>query len=175
MSISKDSQTSPALSVAPDGWRSLKRHVNEELRLLEAHDAFRTLASSRERNLIDLTTNDYLGLARSEEFQRTSWLRSEALPAGSSSSRLVGGEHPIFGELEVAFAKYKGAETSLYFPSGYAANEGLAVALSFADVAIFSDSLNHASIIDGIKLSKVDKSRRFVFPHLDYESLESML
>jgi 8-amino-7-oxononanoate synthase len=175
MSISKDNQPSPALSDAPEGWRSLKRHVDEELRLLEAHDAFRTLAYRGERNLIDLTTNDYLGLARSEEFQRTSWLRSEALPAGSSSSRLVGGDHPIFGELEAAFANYKGAETSLYFPSGYAANEGLAVALSFADIATFSDSLNHASIIDGIKVSKVDKSRRFVFPHLDYTSLESML
>ena len=86
------------------------------------------------------------------------WLKD--LPAGSGASRLLGGEHPIFRQLEQAFAAFKGAPDALYFGSGYAANEALGGTMASMGGRIFSDSLNHASIIDGIRLSELSRDQR---------------
>lgn len=126
---------------------------------------------------IDLTSNDYLGLTRLPWFQAAARDRLAALPSGAGASRLLGGEHPIFGELERTFSEYKNAESSLYFTSGFAANEGVAGALARLgeEIAFFSDRFNHASLIDGIRLAGLPPSRRAIFQHNDADDLAQAL
>lgn len=148
-------------------------------RLVALRDAqrYRTLRS-RDASLVDLTTNDYLGLSRLGWLQGEARSRLERLPYGAGGSRLLGGEHPIFAELEASFARFKGAEAALFFPSGYHANEGLATALvqlAGDEAHVFSDRLNHASIIDGIRLTGLPSARRTVFRHLDAADLSERL
>jgi len=90
----------------------------------------------------------------------------------SGSSRLIAGNHPLYDELETALAEFKGAESSLVFSTGYLANIGLIPALVGEGDAIFSDALNHASIVDGCRLSR---ARVQVFGHADPQSLEVAL
>jgi 8-amino-7-oxononanoate synthase len=140
-------------------------------RLVALRDAqrYRTLRP-RDPSLVDLTTNDYLGLSRLGWLQAETRSRLERLPVGAGGSRLLGGEHPIFAELEASFARFKGSEAALFFPSGYHANEGLATALvqlAGDEAHVFSDRLNHASIIDGIRLTGLPSARRTVYRHLD--------
>jgi 8-amino-7-oxononanoate synthase len=94
------------------------------------------------------------------------------LGCGSTGSRLLRGERDAFTALEQRFAKFKGAQAALYFSSGYLAN--LAVITTFAEPgdAIYSDQLNHASLIDGVRLAKV---RRVVFPHVDVPRIEELM
>jgi 8-amino-7-oxononanoate synthase len=88
----------------------------------------------------------------------------------------LGGEHPIFAELETAFAAFKGAEASLYFPSGYAANESVITTLArLPGTAFFSDALNHASLIDGFRLAALPAARKSIYRHADMEDLEKHL
>jgi len=128
------------------------------------------------QRMIDLTHNDYLGLRADPEFQERVRAAVADLPVGSGGSRLLGGEHPVFTALEREFAHFKGAPDALYFPSGYAANEAVASALArLPDVAFHSDALNHASLIDGIRLGGLPKERRPVFRHRDLAHLEQLL
>jgi 8-amino-7-oxononanoate synthase len=124
---------------------------------------------------LDLTRNDYLGLRVDPVFQRKAATAINGLPAGGGASRLLGGEHPIFGQLEAAFARFKGSPSALYFSSGYAANQALAVTLSRFGARIFSDRLIHASTIDGIRLSGLPRSERVIYPHGDLDVLEKAL
>src|SRR5262249_827043 len=91
---------------------------------------------------------------------------------GSTGSRLLSGHAAIWDELESQLAEFTGAEATLYFNSGYAANVGLFSSLLKADDVVFSDSANHASIIDGIRLSGAQK---VIFPHLELNALENAL
>ncbi len=111
---------------------------------------------------IDLSSNDYLGLAAHPLIKERMAAAVCALGAGSTGSRLLRGERECFEALEARFARFKGTERSLYFSSGYLAN--LAVLTTFPETGdtIYSDERNHASLIDGARLSKVD---RVVFPH----------
>lgn len=125
--------------------------------------------------LIDLTHNDYLGLRADPFFRERLLQATRDLPPGAGASRLLGGEYPIFQKLEETFSAFKGAPATLFFGSGYAANEGLITSLSNFTGSIFSDQLIHASMIDGIRLSKVPRSRRLHYPHLDLNELERYL
>lgn len=111
---------------------------------------------------IDLSSNDYLGLAAHPYVKERMAAAVCAEGAGSTGSRLLRGEREAFTALEQRFAKFKGTERSLYFSSGYLAN--LAVLTTFPESGdtIFSDEWNHASLIDGVRLSRAD---RVVFPH----------
>jgi 8-amino-7-oxononanoate synthase len=121
---------------------------------------------------IDLSSNDYLGLANHPRLKQR---MAEAVcreGVGSTGSRLLRGQRACFSNLEERFAAFKGAERSLYFSSGYLAN--LAVLTTFpqpGDV-IFSDQFNHASLIDGVRLSP---ARRVIFPHNDAGELARLL
>ena len=121
---------------------------------------------------IDLSSNDYLGLAMHPLLK----LRMAAAVCehgcGSTGSRLLRGERECFSEAERRFAGFKGAERSLYFSSGYLAN--LAVLTTFPESGdvIFSDGRNHASLIDGARLSR---ARRLIFPHNDVAALRRLL
>ncbi|OGS08446.1 MAG: hypothetical protein A2270_09150 [Elusimicrobia bacterium RIFOXYA12_FULL_51_18] len=122
--------------------------------------------------LIDLCSNDYLGLSGHPEIRAAMVRALESFPLGSTGSRLVRGNHPVFEETEAKFAAFKGAAAALLFSNGYMANIGLLPALAGPEDTIFSDALNHASLIDGIRLSG---ARKVVYPHLDLAALEDAL
>jgi len=122
---------------------------------------------------IDLSSNDYLGLATDPRMKRAvlEGVNSTTRIA-STGSRLLSGHDETWTLLEHEFAQWVGAEAALYFTSGYAANVGLLNALLRPEDVVFSDSANHASLIDGIRLGKC---RRVIFPHLDLNFLENEL
>ncbi len=124
---------------------------------------------------LDLTHNDYLGLRGDTTFQERARAAASAWPVGAGASRLLGGEHAVFRALERQFAAFKGAPDALYFGSGYAANEACVATLARFGARVFSDSLNHASIIDGVRLSGRAGTERVVFPHGDLVALERAL
>ncbi|SRR6266496_621333 len=121
---------------------------------------------------ISLSSNDYLGLAahpRVKQRMADAVLRDGA---GSTGSRLLSGQRESFVRLERRFARWKGAEAALFFGSGYLANlAALSTFLEPEDV-VFSDELNHASLIDGLRLSK---ARKEVFAHQDVYELSRLI
>ncbi len=135
-------------------------------------------ARSQRRSLqqiagVNLCSNDYLGLSES------TILREEigeavrrAQHVGGTGSRLLSGHFADWDEVESEFAAFAGTEAALYFGSGYAANLGLLASLLGKEDLVFSDALNHASIIDGIRLSG---ARKEIYPHGDLNALEAAL
>lgn len=122
---------------------------------------------------INLSSNDYLGLSRDPRLKAA--LLEEAgrvTRVSSTGSRLLSGNSSQWEELESELAGFAGAEAALYFGSGYAANLGLLSAILRPQDTVFSDSSNHASLIDGIRLSH---ARRVIAPHLDLNFLEHAL
>jgi 8-amino-7-oxononanoate synthase len=121
---------------------------------------------------IDLSSNDYLGLA---SHSRLTQRMAEAVlesGCGSTGSRLLRGDRPAFTSIEKRFADFKNAEASLYFGSGYMANIGVLATLIERHDLVFSDAQNHASIVDGIRLSR---ARRIKFRHVDIDDLARKL
>ena len=120
---------------------------------------------------INFASNDYLGISTKtdliNEFKRT----NKSL-FSSASARLLTGSAPEYKELEETLASIFNKEAALIFNTGYQANLGVISALTDRGDVIFSDKLNHASIIDGMQLSKGDFFR---YKHLDYENLEKLL
>jgi 8-amino-7-oxononanoate synthase len=122
---------------------------------------------------INLCSNDYLGLATDPRLKQALLAGVAAVERiGSTGSRLLSGNHPAWEELEAEFARFAGTEAALYFSSGYSANLGLLSSLLKPADLVFSDALNHASIIDGIRLSGASK---FIYPHCDLKILEQGL
>ncbi len=124
---------------------------------------------------VDLTSNDYLGYASLTNGHPQLWepnSHREKLPVSGAGSRLLGGQHPIWDEVESELAKWHGSETALIMPSGYAANEGILPAIIEPDDWVASDEFNHASIIDGLRLTR---ARRHIFRHNDLNQLEAAL
>ncbi|MCB9765582.1 MAG: 8-amino-7-oxononanoate synthase [Alphaproteobacteria bacterium] len=121
----------------------------------------------------DLSGNDALGLSRDplvREALQTAL--SEGWPHGSTGSRLLSGDHPAWSALEARVAAWQGTEAALYFSTGYAANVGLLSALPQAGDRVISDALNHASLIDGMRLGRAD---RVVVPHRDVDAVARVL
>jgi 8-amino-7-oxononanoate synthase len=150
-------------------YTSLAQRVAAQMRALGDAGLLRTL---RPPQGIDLCSNDYLALARHPRLaeQMIDAIRREG--CGSTGSRLLRGERDAFAGLERRFAAFKGTERSVYFSSGYLANIAVLTAFPEAGDVIFSDERNHASLIDGIRLSA---ARRVVFPHGDVETLGRLL
>jgi len=122
---------------------------------------------------IPLCSNDYLALATHPELKDAiTRAVGENARIASTGSRLLSGNDARWEQLESDFAAFVGAEAALYFPSGYAANIGLLSSVLKPADTVFSDAANHASLIDGIRLSH---AKRVVFPHLDLNSLEDAL
>jgi 8-amino-7-oxononanoate synthase len=124
------------------------------------------------RALISFGCNDYLGLASDERLIEAASSATQRQGWGSGASPLVSGRSELHAELERQLAEFEGTEAALVFPSGYAANVGTIPALVDEGDAIFGDAMNHASIIDGCRLSK---ATRFIYPHADCNALESLL
>ena len=121
---------------------------------------------------LDFMTNDYLGLLGRPELAEAAAEAAARWGTGAGGSRLLGGDRPPHRRLEEALAEWKGTEAALVFPSGWQANAAALSALLREGDGVWSDSLNHASIIDGLRLSKAN---RFVFPHGDLDELERSL
>ena len=121
---------------------------------------------------IDLGSNDYLGLARDPRVVAGARAALEEFGAGGRAARLLRGGSPLDERAEAAVAEWLGAEAALLFPSGYQANLGVIGALAGRGDALFSDRLNHASLIDAARLSR---ARVFVHAHLDLAELERQL
>ena len=121
------------------------------------------------RELINFGSNDYLGLAADERLTAAATRRCQREGWGGGASPLVSGRSESHAELERRLAEFEGTEAALVFPSGFAANAGIIPALVDEGDAIFGDAKNHASLIDGCRLSK---ATRFVYPHGDCDALE---
>ncbi len=118
---------------------------------------------------VDASSNDYLGLAGQDVSRET---RVQVGAPGAGASRLIHGTRSSLVDLEAQLAAWVGAPSALLFTSGYAANVGLLSAVGIAGSTIFSDRLNHASIVDGCRLARADVE---VVPHLDLAALEAAL
>jgi len=125
-----------------------------------------------EQRLVNFSSNDYLGLAADPRLARAAARALEARGTGAGASRLVVGDTEAHHALERAAAELMGAEAALLFNSGYAANLGILQALCGPEDVIFSDALNHASMVDGCRLSR---ARTVVYPHADAGALERLL
>jgi len=129
--------------------------------------------SLQELRGVNLCSNDYLGLAEHPVLREAVIAAMEtATRVGGTGSRLLSGQSEDWKQLEEEFARFAGTEASLYFGSGYAANLGLLTSLVGKDDVVFSDELNHASLIDGMRLTG---AKRVIYPHLDLNALEAAL
>lgn len=124
------------------------------------------------REFLLLCSNNYLGLAGDPVLCSAAEVAARLCGVSSGASRLVCGTLPLHEALEKEIAEWKGAEAALLFNSGYAANTGIIAAIAGRGDLIFSDRLNHASIIDGAILSG---ARLIRYPHNDLEGLSSLL
>lgn len=124
------------------------------------------------RRVLLFCSNNYLGLANREELKRAAIEAIEKYGTGSGASRLVSGNMEIHEALEERIARFKGTESALLFNSGYHANLGVIPALAGEGDLILSDELNHASIIDGCRLSR---AQVVVYPHGDTNFVEDTL
>ena len=124
------------------------------------------------RDLLLLSSNNYLGLADHPQLIAAACAATARFGVGSSGSRLLSGSLAPHRDFEEELAAFKGTEAALLFNSGYAANTGILQGLFGADDIIFSDALNHASIIDGCRLSS---ARTVIYPHADVVALEGLL
>jgi 8-amino-7-oxononanoate synthase len=124
----------------------------------------------RSRELINFSSNDYLALARDVRLARVAAAAARRYGCGAGASPLVSGYSPPLRSLERALADWEGTEAALVFSSGYAANLALLSSLAGPTDAVFSDALNHASLIDGCRLSRaaVHVYRHKDVNHLDY-------
>jgi 8-amino-7-oxononanoate synthase len=116
-----------------------------------------------------LCSNNYLGLAGHERVRQAAAQAALTLGAGAGASRLVSGTMSIHRELERKLAAFEGTEDCVLFGSGYLANVGVIGALASRGDVVFSDALNHASIVDGCRLSR---AKSVVYRHLDLEHLQ---
>lgn len=124
------------------------------------------------KRVVQLSANNYLGFANHPRLKAAAKEAVEKYGSGSGASRLVCGNLELNGKLEGKIAKLKKKECALLFSTGYMANIGIITSLMHKEDVIFSDELNHASIIDGCKMSRAETR---VYPHNDMDALERLL
>jgi 8-amino-7-oxononanoate synthase len=124
------------------------------------------------RRTIVLASSDYLGLASHPRLKEAARAAIDRHGCSASAARLISGNHCLYPKLEERLARFKGTEAALVFSTGYQANLGVISALMDSRDVVFSDELNHASIVDGCRLSKAQVS---IFPHNDLDALERLL
>jgi len=124
------------------------------------------------RQVVAFASNDYLGLSTHPVVAAAAHDAIDRWGTGSGASRLVTGSRPIHRDLEAAVAEWKGTEAAVCFASGYSANVGVLTTFAGAGVQIFSDELNHASIVDGCRLARAAVT---VYRHGDVDHLRALL
>ena len=140
--------------------------LQRKLRLIEGPQGPRVLLDGAE--VLLLCSNNYLGLADHPRVRQAAADAAERWGAGAGASRLISGNLSLHRKLEDRLAEFKGAPAALLFGSGYLANTGVIAALARKGDVVFSDELNHASIIDGCRLAGAET---FVYRHRDVEHL----
>ena len=170
---------SPAGNVRPQGMEERlaeelaakkERHLCREMHEIASAQAAHVMVGREEKLL--LASNNYLGLIDHVRVKRAAQEAVGRYGCGSGGSRLTTGTLPLHTELEEELATFKGTEAALLFDTGYMANVGILSALGQEGVVFFSDELNHASIIDGCRLSR---AKTIVYRHGDMEDLEAKL
>ncbi len=147
-----------------------ERGLKRTLRLLEGPQDRSIIINGKK--VLNFCSNNYLGLANDPRLKQAAIERIHQEGLGSGASRLVCGHMTAHQRLEEKLAQFKGTERALTFSTGYMANVGIITSLFGRGDIIFSDRLNHASIIDGILLSQAEMKR---YPHKDMIALEEML
>src|SRR4249920_2521272 len=140
------------------------------LRVLEGEQKAHTTFDHRQ--VVNLSSNNYLGLTTHPLLRERALEATRRLGVGSGSVRSIAGTMDIHMELEKRLAAFKHTEAVVVFQSGFAANAGTVSAILTKEDAIISDALNHASIIDGARLSKATIK---VFPHKDVDACRNIL
>src|ERR671934_770304 len=150
---------------------SLKQQgLFRRLRILE--DEQKPTAKFDRRQVVNLSSNNYLGLTTHPKLREAALDATRRLGVGSGSVRTIAGTMEIHMELERRLAAFKKTEAVVVFQSGFAANAGTVAAVLTKDDVVVSDELNHASIIDGSRLSKAAIK---VFPHKDPDAARKIL
>jgi glycine C-acetyltransferase len=147
-----------------------ERKLYQKLRVLETEQLPVSRFDGRE--VINLSSNNYLGLTSHPKLKQRALEAIEQFGVGSGAVRTIAGTMTLHMALEEKIAKFKGVEASVVFQSGFTANAGAVQAILSRDDVIISDELNHASIIDGCRLSRAQIK---VFPHKDVEACETVL
>ncbi len=147
-----------------------QQHLLRKPVVIDYREGTRAIISGK--NVLLMCSNDYLALSGHPSLREAACAAMLQHGFGSGAARLVSGTSPLHEELESRIARFKGTEAAILFNSGYAANTGIIPALAGERDAILSDSLNHASIIDGCRLSRAHVS---VFRHKDMNHLERLL
>ncbi len=157
----------------------IRGDAEDFIRLQKEKNCFRQLSSPREKHsggesasFNDFSSNDYLGLSFHPALQEAAAKAVKDFGSGSTGARLLSGDNRLFHELEEKTAAFKGKPSALIFNSGYHANVGMISSLCGPGDVIFCDRLSHASMMDGIILSR---ARFFRFSHNDLGHLESLL
>jgi len=159
-----------------DQLQTLKdQHLYKVPKILESPAGGRVRMNGKE--VVNLSSNNYLGLANHPKVRQASLAAIEKWGAGAGAVRWIGGTMAVHDELEQRLAKFKKTEAVLVFTSGFTANSGCIPAVMTDKDVIISDELNHASIIDGVRLSPAayKKSEGWVYAHKDMDSLEGCL
>lgn len=157
-------------------------YLQEELDQMKEQGTFRKLVPLESdqgskvvingKEVIQLSSNNYLGLTSHPRLRKAALEAVEKYGAGTGSVRTIAGTFTMHEELEEKLAKFKHTEAALVFQSGFTTNQGVLSAILSPEDVVISDALNHASIIDGIRLTK---SARKVYKHVDMEDLERAL
>ena len=147
-----------------------KEQNKRSIKVYEPIDAVRVKRNNRE--FIMMASNNYLSLTHDLRVQQAAKYAVEQYGTGSGGARLTSGTFPLFNELELGIADFKHTEQALVFNTGYMANVGTITALMNKNSVIISDELNHASIIDGCRLSGAHIER---YKHKDVEHAEYIL
>src|SRR5450755_2266860 len=163
--------TRPQLKFLHDALEDLKaRHLYFHLRVLEGEQ--KPVATFDGKEVINLSSNNYLGLTTHPKLRRAAIDATRRYGVGSGAVRTITGTMKIHLELEEQIARFKQSEACVVFQSGFAANAGTVSAILGKEDLIISDELNHASIIDGARLSKATIK---VFKHKDIADCERIL
>jgi len=180
MTFSKASNAGPVDGVPPnsnplgfldDEIAELKRaNLYRPMRVLSSPQAAEVVVDGKE--LINLSSNNYLGLATHPRLVEAALATTRDFGVGSGAVRTIAGDMSIHERLEAELAEFKHVEAVLTFQSGFTANTGVIPVVTGEADLIVSDALNHASIIDGMRMSKAP---RVVFPHKDTAALRELL
>ena len=146
------------------------RGLYRRLRVVESEQKSRCVIDGRE--VITLSSNNYLGLNTHPKLKAAALDAVERFGAGSGAVRTIAGTMSLHEQLEARLAAFKHVEAVLTFQSGFTANTGVIPILAPEGATIVSDELNHASIIDGIRLTKAERK---IFPHGDIDALRAAL
>jgi glycine C-acetyltransferase len=147
-----------------------ERHLYRPLRVMTSAQG--PVVSVDERRLISLSSNDYLGLTHHPRLREAALAAVRDFGVGSGAVRTIAGTMSLHEELERELAAFKGTSAVLTLQSGFSANTGVIPTITGEQDLIVSDALNHASIIDGMRLSKAPRK---IYPHGDIEALRGLL